>query len=185
MKPLSVIYWIRATLGLIIGVACALYVYSMVTVELTSIYTLLTGVSFALLFYMATYYLIKSKYFGRVEKQSKLVTQGIGIYFFAWIVSWTLIVTLFMPSVTVYINNSDGTPVEGLEMWVVAETGGGQIIRNMSTLTGTLRMPLLPPGTYILRLGDRYGYISDQNETLSLGWLQSEGVTFSVPLTGE
>jgi len=184
MKPLSIIYWIRASLGLFIGTLCALYVYSTVSTEVTNIYTLLTGVSFALLFYIATYYLIKGKYFGRVEKQSKLVTQGIGIYFFAWIVSWSLVVTLFMPSVTVNINNVDGGPVEGLELWVVAENGAGQVIRNMTTVTGTLRMALLPPGTYVFRLGDSSGYVVDQNETLSLGWLQSESVTFSLPWAG-
>jgi len=184
MKPLSIIYWIRAGLGLFIGILCAFYVYSTVSTEVTNIYTLLTGISFALLFYMATYYLIKGKYFGRVEKQSKLGTQGIGIYFFAWIVSWSLIVTLFMPSVTVNINNVGGSPVEGLELWVVAENSGGQVIRNMTTVTGTLRMTLLSPGTYVFRLGDSNGYVADQNGTLSLGWLQSENVTFSLPWTG-
>jgi hypothetical protein len=181
MKPLTIIYWIRAGLGLVIGILCALYVYSTVSTEVTSIYTLLTGISFALLFYIATYYLIKSRYFGRVEKQSKLITQGIGIYFFAWLVSWTLIISLFMPSITVNISNTHtGGLVEGLEYWVVAENSAGQVIRNVTTTTGTLRMTLLPPDTYTFKLGNSSG-ISPYQEKLALDWLQSEDVTFSVP----
>jgi len=55
--------------------------------------TFLNGITIALVVYLITYYLFKAKFRTQVEKQSKLMTQGIGIYFFTWIVSWVLIYT--------------------------------------------------------------------------------------------
>ena len=186
MKPLSIIYWIRAGLGLFIGILCALYVYSTVSTDVTNIYTLLTGISFALLFYMATYYLIKSKYFGRVEKQSKLVTQGIGIYFFAWIVSWSLIVTLFMPSVTVNINNVDGDLGE-TQFQIFLYTSAGSLARQLTpnVTAGTYKTTLLPPGDYVVDVKNvtnlPEGYvIGNHNQTLGISWLQSPIMVFNV-----
>lgn len=186
MKPLSIIYWIRASLGLFIGTLCALYVYSTVSTEVTNIYTLLTGISFALLFYVATYYLIKGKYFGRVEKQSKLVTQGIGIYFFAWIVSWSLIVTLFMPSVTVNINNVDGDLGE-TQFQIFLYTSAGSLARppTSNVTAGMYKTTLLPPGDYIVDVKNvtnlPEGYvIGNHNQTLGISWLQSPSMVFNV-----
>jgi len=183
MKPLNIIYWTRAALGVVIGVLCAVYVYFSVTTELVSFYTLLTGISFAMLFYIATFYVIKFKFFTKVEKPSKLMMQGIGIYFFAWIVSWTLIVTLLMPSVSVsiYVDNT-GSLAEGQEFWVVAENSVGQIVQNVSTTSGVLRMALLPPGSYTFRLeGNLTGYnVVNQNQTVTLDWLQSSDIIFNV-----
>lgn len=183
MKPLTIIYWTRACLGVIIGLLCAVYVYFSVTSELVGLYTLLTGLSFAMLFYIATFYPIKFKFFTRVEKPSKLITQGIGIYFFAWIVSWTLIVTLLMPSVTVNIYNNDTeTLAEGQEFWVVAWNSANQVIQNVTTTTGSLRMALLPPGTYVFQLGGnltQYNVVN-QNQKLVIDWLQTRNVVFNV-----
>lgn len=182
MKPLNIIYWTRAGLGLVIGILCAVYLYFSVTSDLFSLYTLLTGISFAMLFYIATYYIIKLKFFARVEKPSKLIMQGIGIYFFAWVISWTLIITLFMPSVSVNIYNNDtGNLVEGQEFWVVARNSANQVVQNMTTASGFLKMALLPPGTYTFELGNIAGYnVINQNQELMLGWLQSPHLLFNV-----
>ncbi|MDH5449112.1 MAG: hypothetical protein OEY24_07490 [Candidatus Bathyarchaeota archaeon] len=181
MKPLTTIYWTRAALGLVIGVLCTVYIYFSVSSDLISIYTLLTGISFAILFYLATYYVIKSKFFARVEKQQKIITQGIGIYFFAWIVSWTLIVTMLMPSasVNIYINDT-GNLAEGQEFWVTARGSTGQLVQNKTTTSGTLRMALLPPGAYTFELGN-----TNQSQELTLDWLQNLNVVFNVtPVSG-
>jgi hypothetical protein len=182
MKPLMVIYWLRAVLGVVIGGLCSLYVYSTVT-ELASFYTLLTGVSFALLFYMVTYYIVKFVFFAKVEKQSKLMTQGIGIYFFAWVVSWTLIVTLLLPSVTISIYNEEtGELLVGRDFWVATRNSQGDVVRNVTVSSGSKRVALLSPGTYVFELaGDLTGNQGiNQNQTLTLGWLESPQLGFNV-----
>jgi hypothetical protein len=179
MKPLTTIYWTRAVLGLVIGMLCTVYIYFSATTDLVSIYTLLTGISFAMLFYIGTYYIIKSKFFARVEKQQKIITQGIGIYFFAWIVSWTLIVTMLMPSASVNIYMSDtGNLAEGQEFWVTARDSTGQLVQNKTTTTGTLKIALLLPGTYTFELGN-----TSQSQELTAGWLQNLNVAFNVTPT--
>ena len=182
MKPLDLIYWLRAVLGMVIGILCALYIYFSVTSELFSFYTLLTGISFALLFYIATYYVVKAKFYARVEKQSKLMSHGIGIYFFAWVISWTLIVSLLLPSALVSIYNNDvGGLVEERHLWVVARIGN-QVFQNVSTLSGGLRLALLPPGAYTLQLGGELSGLNvvNQNQPLQIDWLQSVSVAFNV-----
>jgi len=186
MKPLKIIYWTRAGLGVIIGILCAVYVIFSVTSDLANIYTLLTGLSFAMLFYMSTYYIVKLKFFSRVEKQSKLMTQGIGIYFFAWLVSWTLITTLLMPSVAVNIYVSDtGRLAEGQKFWVAARNDAGQVVQNVTTASGALTITLLPPDTYtfelgIIELGTFELGERNQTQPLRIGWLQSLNVVFNV-----
>lgn len=186
MKPLTVIYWSRAVLGVVIGVLCALYVYFSVTSELGSFSTLLTGLSFALLFYIVVYYVVKFKYFARVEKQSKLMTQGIGIYFFAWIVSWTLIVTLLMSSVSISVHVDGGLTGEQ-NLWVAAWGNDGTVKRNVTITSGTARMALMQPGTYMFQLGgDLAGYkVVNQNRNLTLGWLEAASVSFNVSQASE
>lgn len=184
MKPLTLIYWIRMGLGLVIGILCGVYVYTSVARELADIYTLLTGLSFAMLFYIVSYYVLKLKFLSRVEKQSKLMTQGIGIYFFAWIVSWTLFVTMLMPSVSVsiYLNES-GELAEGETFWVAAMTDGGSVVQNVTTDTGTVRLSLLPPGGYTFTVtSDNY---SAENRVLTIGWALSFDVRFNVTRVSE
>jgi hypothetical protein len=183
MKALTIIYWMRAALGVTIGGLCSLYVYSTVAEELASFYTLLTGVSFALLFYMVTYYIIKFVFFAKVEKQSKLMTQGIGIYFFAWVVSWTLIVTLLLPSVSINIyNNETGNLLGGRELWVASRDSLGSVVQNVTVSSGSGRMALLSPGSYEFELGGDLGdyEVVNQNQTLTLGWLGSPQLAFNV-----
>ena len=181
MKPLTMLYWIRAVLGIVIGLLSTAYITLGAAGELASIYTFLTGVSFALLFYIATYYVVKLKFAGKVEKASKLMTQGIGIYFFAWLVTWTLLVTLFTPAVMVNIYNN-GELADGQTFWVVARDGGGQVVRNVTTATGTLRMTLLSPGSYSFELGDMLenSTVEGQGQNVTLSWLQSASARFNV-----
>lgn len=171
-------------LGLVIGVLCGVYVYTSVAGELRDIYTLLTGLSFAMLFYIVTYYVLKLKFLSRVEKQSKLMTQGIGIYFFAWIVSWTLFVTMLMPSVSISIYLSEnGELASGERFWIAALTDGGSVVQNVTTDTGTVKLSLLPPGGYTLTVtNDNY---SAENRFLTIDWVQSFDVRFNVTRVSE
>ena len=88
MKPLDILYWIRAILGAMSGAICTL-------VGLTNpLYNdLLYGLSLALLVYMVTNYILRQIFIGRVEKASKVLTTGIGAYFLVWIVTWILLLS--------------------------------------------------------------------------------------------
>ena len=93
MRPLVLIYWLRIILGIAAGaISTVLTVY----MGERGLNTFLNGITIALVIYLVTFYIIKAKFLKKVEKQSKLMSQGIGIYFFAWLVSWLLIYTLYM-----------------------------------------------------------------------------------------
>jgi hypothetical protein len=181
MKPLFVIYWARAGLGVVIGVLCAVYLYLSVSRELASIFTLFTGLSFAMLFYIVTFYVIKLKFLGKVDKESKLMTQGIGIYFFAWLVSWVLVVSMLLPSVSVNVYVS-GEFIEERRVWVAARNAGGDVVQNVTTTIGSFKMALLPPGAYVFQLGglELNETVVGQNQELTLDWLQSPTVVFNI-----
>ena len=94
MRPLTTIYWTRLALAII-----AAAISTVVTVALgeRGLSTFLNGLTIALLVYIVTYYMIfKNLYRNKVEKQSKLMTQGIGVYFFGWLVFWILMYTIVL-----------------------------------------------------------------------------------------
>ncbi len=93
MKPLALIYWLRVILGI---VAAAISTALTLAGGERGIYTFLNGLTTALIVYLITFYIFKAKFINRVEKQSKVMTQGIGIFFFTWLVSWVLMYTIFL-----------------------------------------------------------------------------------------
>ena len=99
MRPLVTIYWSRLVLAIV-----AAAISTMVSLALgeRGLNTFLNGLTIALLVYLITYYAVFRPFFGKkVEKQSKLMTQGIGVYFFTWLVSWILIYSVALgPVVT-------------------------------------------------------------------------------------
>jgi hypothetical protein len=50
--------------------------------------------SIAIIVYIASYYVLKSKFGTKVSKPQKILTAGIGIYILAWLVIWALLYTL-------------------------------------------------------------------------------------------
>ena len=87
MKPVVVIYWLRLILGLIAaGISTVVTMFNDEVVYTT----FLNGLTVALVIYLVSYYILKAKFANRVEKTSKIMTQGIGIYFFTWLVFWVL-----------------------------------------------------------------------------------------------
>jgi len=100
VKPLVIIYWLRLVLGVVAaGISTAV---TLLHDELS--YTIfMNGLTIALAIYLVSYYVLKAKFTLQVEKQSKIMTQGIGIYFFTWLVVWVLIYTILKgpPAVTV------------------------------------------------------------------------------------
>ena len=93
MRPLALIYWTRLALEV---VAVAISTAVALTLGERGLSTFVNGLTIALLVYLVTFYIFKAQFKGKVEKQSKIMTQGIGIYFFAWLVSWILIYTIVL-----------------------------------------------------------------------------------------
>jgi hypothetical protein len=87
------IYWTRLALAI---VAAAISTAAALALGERGLNTFINGLTIALLVYLITFYIFKAKFKAKVEKQSKIMTQGIGIYFFAWLVSWVLIYTIVL-----------------------------------------------------------------------------------------
>jgi hypothetical protein len=83
VKPLVTIYWARLGLGIVAAILSALLAIIQGELSLT---TFINSLTVALLVYLVSYYVFKSIFMAKVEKQSKIMTMGIGIYFFTWIV---------------------------------------------------------------------------------------------------
>jgi hypothetical protein len=98
MEPLVMIYWIRLTLGIAAAIPSALL--TIIRDEL-SFTTFMNGLTIALLVYIISYYILKARFLTKVEKQSKIMTTGIGIYFFTWLVFWILIYSIMKGPVPV------------------------------------------------------------------------------------
>lgn len=88
MTPITQLYWIRVLLGIVAGVITA--VIAAFFGVLTDITTLVNSITVALLIYFITYYILKATYKDKIEKQSKILSTGIGMYFFSWIAFFVL-----------------------------------------------------------------------------------------------
>ena len=93
MRPLVTIYWTRLVLAVVAG---AISTAVALALGERGLNTFINGITIALLVYLVTFYIFKAQYKGKIEKQSKIMTQGIGIYFFAWLVSWIVIYTIVL-----------------------------------------------------------------------------------------
>jgi predicted amino acid-binding ACT domain protein len=87
VRPLVLIYWTRLALGIVAAIISALVAMNLDVLDFTAFTTSLT---IALLVYLLSYYALKAKFYNKVEKQSKIMTMGIGIYFIAWAVFFIL-----------------------------------------------------------------------------------------------
>jgi hypothetical protein len=97
MKTLETIYWLRLGFGMLaalvsLGVGLATDTISNTQFVSTAFFN---SASLAIIVYVLSYYIIKSKFALRVQKPQKLLTTGIGIYFLTWIAFWALFYTLF------------------------------------------------------------------------------------------
>jgi hypothetical protein len=59
----------------------------------TDISTLLNSVTIAVIIYLLSYYFFKATYKNKIEKQSKILSTAIGMYFFTWIAFFVLFYT--------------------------------------------------------------------------------------------
>ncbi len=104
MNVLTKIYWIRVGLGAVAGListSISILAQSATTgttiiEQVSNTSTLLNGITIALLVYLLSYYVLRGKFASQVEKKSKIISMGIFIYFFTWLVFWILSLTIYI-----------------------------------------------------------------------------------------
>jgi hypothetical protein len=122
------------------------------------------GISVALLIYILTYYVFKSRFLIHFEKPSKIFTTGIGAYFLTWVVMFGIFFTLLSPTLTITnpasntvfspndtmtivarITNSFGTPFSGANTTatIVSATNASVVL----TAGGIIQLAETSPGT--------------------------------------
>jgi zinc transporter ZupT len=96
MTPITQLYWIRVVLGIIAGAASA--VIAFLLNNPSDITTLVNGFTIALIIYLISYYILKASFKDKIEKQSKILSTGIMMYFFSWLPFFVLFYTiLYLP----------------------------------------------------------------------------------------
>lgn len=91
MTPVVQLYWLRVALGIVAGAITA--VIAAFFGSINDITTLVNSITVALLIYFVTYYIIRGYYKNKIEKQSKILSTAIGMYFFAWLSFFVLFYT--------------------------------------------------------------------------------------------
>ncbi len=92
MTPVVQLYWLRVLLGIVAGAITA--VVAQLFGGTADITTLVNSITVALLIYFISYYVIRPVYKRKIEKQSKLLSTGIGMYFFSWLTFFVLFYTI-------------------------------------------------------------------------------------------
>jgi hypothetical protein len=100
MKPLEKVYWLRLVLGAVAGLMSTGYIVAAGRITSSQeLNVFMNGMSIALATFLISYYILKSKFAKQVEKPTKLLTTGIGIYFLAWITTWAMLYTLLVQGI--------------------------------------------------------------------------------------
>jgi ABC-type uncharacterized transport system permease subunit len=95
VRPLVIIYWTRFVLGVVSALISTFVALATgIKAGAYDLNSFINGLTIALLVYLLSYYVIKAKLGSKIEKPSKIMTMGIGIYFFTWIVCWVLFFSL-------------------------------------------------------------------------------------------
>ena len=93
MTPVVQLYWLRVALGIVAGaITCGFSCFILdIANDMT---TLVNSITVALLIYFVTYYIFRGFYKNKIEKQSKILSTAIGMYFFAWLSFFVLFYTV-------------------------------------------------------------------------------------------
>jgi zinc transporter ZupT len=90
MTPTVKLYWLRVLLGIVAAVITA---FASLLGNPSDLSTLLNAVSIAIIVYFISYYVLRAVFKSKIEKQSKILSTGIGMYFFAWLATFILFYT--------------------------------------------------------------------------------------------
>lgn len=93
MTPITQLYWIRVALGLVAGFLSGIVALYLGTGYDISI--LVDTITIALIVYLASYYPLRAFYKNKVEKQSKILSTAIFMYFMVWLPFMVLFYTIF------------------------------------------------------------------------------------------
>jgi hypothetical protein len=97
MTPITQLYWLRVSLGFVAAIVTAVVVVLFGgQVAIYDLSWLLNSITVALLIYFITYYIFRALYKNKIEKQSKILSTGIGMYFFTWIAFFVIFYTAFV-----------------------------------------------------------------------------------------
>ena len=91
MTPVVQLYWLRVVLGIVAGAITA--TLSVFFGNVGNLETFINGITVALLIYFVTYYILRAYFKSKIEKQSKILSTAIGMYFFAWLAFFVLFYT--------------------------------------------------------------------------------------------
>jgi len=91
MTPIVQLYWIRVALGITAGASSAVVA---ILIGNTGIDTLLNSFTIALIIYLLSYYVLKAVYKNKIEKQSKILSTAVAMYFFACLPFFILFYTM-------------------------------------------------------------------------------------------
>jgi len=91
MTPVKQLYIIRIVLGIIAAALSA--VVAFLLGNAAGISTFVNSLTVALVVYLLTYYILKAVYKNKIEKQSKILSTAVGMYFFTWITFFILFYT--------------------------------------------------------------------------------------------
>jgi PKD repeat protein len=107
LKTLNVIYILRIGFGILAALVATL------VVNLKAGDPLINGIIVALSVYMLTYYVLKLQFINKVEKPTKILTMGIGVYFIVFVFCWVLFITPFLAPPTATFTMNPQNPVVG------------------------------------------------------------------------
>jgi len=91
MTPITQLYWIRVVLGVVSGAVSAAIAFLLHNPN--DITTLVNGFTIALIIYLISYYILKAQFKDKIEKQSKILSTAIVMYFFSWLAFFVLFYT--------------------------------------------------------------------------------------------
>jgi ABC-type uncharacterized transport system permease subunit len=92
MTPVKQLYIIRIVLGIIAAALSAIVAFLLGNAA--GISTFVNSLTVALVVYLLTYYILKAAYKNKIEKQSKILSTAVGMYFFTWITFFILFYTI-------------------------------------------------------------------------------------------
>jgi PKD repeat protein len=107
LKTLNIIYILRIGFGILAALVATL------VVDLKTGNPLINGITVGLAVYLITYYLLKFQFANKVEKPTKILTMGYGIYALTFIFCWVLFTTLFLAPPTATFTIDPKNPVVG------------------------------------------------------------------------
>jgi len=173
LKTLNVIYCLRIGFGILAALVAAL------VVNLKVGNPLINGITVALAVYLLTYYLLKFQFANKVEKPTKILTMGYGIYALTFIFCWVLFITPFLAPPIATFTMTPEQPVVGetITFTSISEDLDGTIVKyawdfgdgNKGTGANITQIYTLA-GDYTVRLTvvDDHGISSSNTTTLTV-----------------